>query len=103
MPENAGREKQLQWVCRILMTINVLLLCSGYISFFQLKYQLDSPLIPKSTIYRIFADTDKMIMNASIFSGIIFIAGFWFYSFNKKVIAAVLFATCIICFMLLLL
>ena len=103
MTEISKKENQLQWACRILITVNVLLIIGGYISFFQTKYQLDSPLIPRSTVYQIFADSDNMIMKASIISAGIFLAGFWFYSFNKKKIAIILFSACIICFKLLLL
>jgi hypothetical protein len=103
MPEISKKENQLQWICRILISINVLLIIGGYISFFQTKHQLDSPLIPRSTVYQIFADTDNMIMKASIISAGIFLAGFWFYSFNKKKTAIILFSACIISFKLLLL
>ena len=102
MAEISKKENQLQWICRILITVNVLLIIGGYISFFQTKSQLVSPLIPRSTIYQIFEDTGSIIMKASIISAVIFLAGLWFYSFNKKKVAIILFAASIICFKILL-
>jgi hypothetical protein len=101
MAEISKRENQLQWICRILITINVLLICGGYISFFQMKYQLDTPLIPKSTVYQIFAESNGIIMKASIISAAILLTGLWFYSFKKLAIAACLFGASIICFKIL--
>jgi hypothetical protein len=34
-------EKQIEWVCRILLTIHIWLTASGNISFLQAKRQLD--------------------------------------------------------------
>jgi hypothetical protein len=94
MAEISKREKQIAWVCRILMTVDVLVIAAGYISFFQAQRQLMSPLIPKSTVYQILDDSYTMKM--SLISAGLFIIGLWFYSFNKKIIAIAFFSIIII-------
>jgi hypothetical protein len=86
------REKQIEWACRILMTVDLLVISAGYISFFQAKNQLMSPLIPKSTISQILYDSNDIVMKASLISGGLFLTGLWFYSFKKKVVALILFS-----------
>ena len=76
------------------MTVDVLIIAAGYISFFQAQRQLMSPLIPKSTVYQILDDSYTMKM--SLISAGLFIIGLWFYSFNKKIIAIVFFSIIIV-------
>jgi hypothetical protein len=78
------REKRIDWICRILMTINVFILVAGYISYFQAKRQLVSPLIPKNILYQILEDGGDIIMKAIFGSAVLFLTGLWFYSFRKK-------------------
>lgn len=103
MPEISNKEKQLNWACRILMTIDVLVVLAGYISFFQAKRQLVSPLIPKETIYQIFYDGGDDIMKASMMAAIIFLSGIWLYTFGLKKMALLLFIISPVCFKLFLL
>lgn len=85
------------------MTIDILVILGGYLSYFQAKRQLDSPLIPKHTAYQIFSDGGDIIMKASIVAAIIFLLGLCLYTFNKKMLALILFIVVPICFKLLLL
>ena len=86
MLEISKREKQLDWVCKILISLDLYLTVSGYISYFQIKYQLTSPLIPRSTSY----DISEIYMKAGLFAGIGLLAGLWFYFFQKRIIAIIL-------------
>jgi hypothetical protein len=94
------REKLVEWTCRILMTIDFFVIIAGYLSYLQLKRQLNSPLIPKSTLFQILSDTG--IMEPSIISAIPFLIGLWFYSFNLKIPAIVLFGLTIVVYKVLL-
>ncbi|MBI5371491.1 MAG: hypothetical protein HZA79_05635 [Sphingobacteriales bacterium] len=89
MPEINKREKQLAWICRVLITLDLLVVTAGYLSFFQAKRQLSSPLIPASIRFQII--NDSYIFRASLLAAVFFLAGLWFYSFNKKGIAILLF------------
>lgn len=103
MAEIIKRENQLDWACRILITLDLVVILGGYFSYFQTRYQLVSPLIPQSTIDQIISDNVSIIMKASIVAAVIFLAGLWFYSFGKKSIALFLFLSSPVCFKLLLL
>lgn len=87
MTEISKKEKQIEWACRVLITLEVFVIIAGYIAYFQTKYQLVSPLIPHSILYEI---TDTY-MKASLIASAGFLAGLWFYSFKKKTIALILF------------
>lgn len=56
MPTAEKTERQIEWMCRLLMTIDVPVISAGYLSYFQTKHQLISPLIPKTTVYDIMSD-----------------------------------------------
>lgn len=99
MPEIKKKDNSWDWVCRILFSIDVLLLISGYLSFIQTRKQLVSPLIPGSIADQIMADS--RFYESSISAGIILLAGLWFYSFNRKKAAVVLFGTAILVYQLL--
>jgi hypothetical protein len=88
------REKLIEWICRILMTIDIFVIIAGYLSYFQAKRQLDSPLIPKSAVIQILSDTG--IMERSTISAIPFLIGLWFYSFKLKIPAIILFGLTIV-------
>ena len=96
------REKQVEWACRILITSDVLVIVAGYISYFQSKRQLMTPLIPKSTIYQILYDSNEIVMKACLLSACLFLSGLWFYSFKRKIPAVVLFSLAIISYKVLL-
>ena len=97
------RENQLEWTCRILMTIDVIVILAGYLSYFQTKQQLISPLIPKSMVYQIMSDSGDVIMKISLISAIPFMTGLWLYSFKRKIAAVVLFGVTAILYKILLL
>ena len=101
MQEITKRQNRIEWACRILMTADVFVLLWSYFNYYLVKWQLVSPLIPKSTIYQILFDDYDTTMKAVITAGLIFIAGLWFYSFNKKVIALILFSLTIVVFKIL--
>ncbi|MEO6613516.1 MAG: hypothetical protein ABIT05_16080 [Chitinophagaceae bacterium] len=101
MPEISKKERKLDWTCRILMILDIYIILAGYISYFQAKWQLVSPLIPRDTINQILYDTNDVMMRAGIIAGILFLAGLWLYTFNKKIIAIILFITVPVCFELL--
>lgn len=98
MPEILRREKQLEWACRILMTADVFVIVSGYLSWFQTKRQLISPLIPTSTTFQIFSDGGDIHFKISMIAALIFLAGLWFYSFKRKITAIILFSAAIALF-----
>jgi hypothetical protein len=99
MPEINKKDNSWDWICRILFSIDVLLLISGYISFIQARKQLVSPLIPDSIVAQLMADS--RFSESSILAGIILLAGLWFYSFNRMKAAAVLFGTAILVYLFL--
>jgi hypothetical protein len=103
MPEISKKEKQIDWACRILITVDLLIVLAGYFSFLQAKWQLASPLIPKETINQILSDGTDVIMKASIIAGSIFLPGIWLYTFKRKKLALVLFIVAPIIYKLLLL
>lgn len=88
MPEISKREKQIEWACRILLSVNVFVIVAGYIAYFQTKYQLLSPLIPRSILYEI---TDAY-MKASLVSGCMFLIGIWLYSFKRRIASIIIFS-----------
>ena len=102
MSELSKRENQLDWACRILITLNVLIIVYGYFSFFNAQRQLMTPLIPKSTVYEILILSGNDFMNMSLISAGLFLTGIWCYTFKKKKIAIVFLSFVIILFLLML-
>jgi hypothetical protein len=82
MTEIKKQDKAEEWLCRILFSVVILLLVSGYLSALQTRYQLISPLIPAETVNTVIADS--RFYECSIGAGVFLLAGFWFYSFGKK-------------------
>lgn len=101
MAEISKREKQLDWACRILITVDIFVIVAGYFDFFQTQRQLVTPLIPRDTVYKILILTNNSIMKASLFSAGLFLAGLWLYSFKKKIPAIILFVLAALSFKLL--
>ncbi len=93
MAEIIKKDITLNWVCRILFSIDILLLISGYLSFIQARKQLVSPLIPDSIVTTIM--TDSRFYESSIGAGVFLLAGLWYYSFNRMKTAVILFGTAI--------
>jgi hypothetical protein len=76
------REKLIEWICRIFLTVHVWFVASGYITFLQTKHQLISPLIPKDLILQVtqpgFYTSSVLTVHSSFPSGYIFIGKeFW--------------------------
>jgi hypothetical protein len=90
--QEQSRSTKLEWACRILLTVVLYRIASGYIVFIQTDYQLVSPLIPKSTIYEI----ARPFMIASLLSCVVFMAALWFYFYKKRISTVVLAAVCIV-------
>jgi hypothetical protein len=101
MPEISKKGEKLDWICRILMILDIYVILAAYISYFQAKWQLVSPLIPRRTINQILYDSNDILMRAGIVSGILFLAGLWLYTFNKKIFAIILFIAVPVCFQVL--
>ncbi len=99
MTEIIKKDITLDWVCRILFSIDILLLISGSLGYIQARKQLVSPLIPDSVVTSII--TDSRFYESSIGAGVILLAGLWFYSFNRKKTAVILFGTAILVYKLL--
>jgi len=84
MPEIRKSEKRIDWICRILMTLDIVVILSGYINWFQTRKQLVTPLIPRSTVYDIFSDSSDAYFTSSMIAAMVFLPGLWLYSFKKK-------------------
>lgn len=80
MPENTKKERGLEWACRILLTVHLVLTLSGYTTYLQAKWQLSSPIIPKSTILEV----TEPALYTCLCIGLLFIVSSWFYFFRKK-------------------
>ena len=93
-------ERKTDWLCRVLMTMNVFAICANYVSTLQTKHQLVSPLIPKSLVAQVIYDSYDLHIPASLVCAGLFLTGLWFYSFRKKVSAAVLFLLALACFVI---
>ena len=98
MAEMSNKQKQLDWICRILITANVLAIVSGYISLHLGQQQLISPLIPESTLYHILKDSNNYTMKSSLVLAFTFLTGLWFYTFKKKKSAILFFSATILLF-----
>jgi len=77
----SNKAKRIDWVCRILITLQIILVLRGYIVWLQTKYQLVSPFIPESTLYQI---SYPYIMTSLISSGFM-IVSLWLYFIDKKI------------------
>jgi len=95
MTETKNGGIKLEWICRLLMTIDIGVILSGYFSWFQTKRQLVSPLIPRTTVFEIFSDVSDRDFKISMASALIFLVGLWLYSFKKKIPAVIAFSSTI--------
>lgn len=78
---SSKKEKTIEIVCRILITLQLILVIRGYIAFLQTKYQLASPLIPQSAIYEV---SYTYVITSSIASGCMLVT-LWLYFLKKKI------------------
>ncbi len=90
MPQSRFNENTLDWIFRVMLAIGIYIICNGYFSWFQVKNQLVSPLIPESTVNLIFRDGNDLLFKASLWSSIWFLGGTWAYTFKKKKLSILL-------------
>ena len=75
------KEKRIEWACRILISLQLILVIRGYIALLQTKYQLDSPLIPQILVY----DISYPNLIESLIAGGLMLVTLWLYFLNKKI------------------
>ena len=81
MQSNHKKHDSLEWACRVILTIHLFRIATGYLTVLQTDYQLTSPLIPKYTAYEI----AMPFMLPSLWMVISFVAALWFYFFQKRI------------------
>lgn len=79
---NASKEV----ICRVLFTLNALMLAGSLLIYVQTEYQLDSPLIPRSTIDQIAGP----YLRGALVIAVLLIPCLWFYFFRKLTVVMVL-------------
>ena len=89
---NASKEV----ICRVLFTLNTLMLAGSLLIYVQTEYQLVSPLIPRSTIDQIAGP----YLKGGLVVAILLIPGLWFYFFRKLTVVIVLLGLSLIGFVL---
>jgi len=75
------KEKTIEIACRILISLQLILVIRGYLAFLQTKYQLVSPLIPQSVTYEV---SYPYVITSLIASGCMLVA-LWLYFLKKKI------------------
>lgn len=100
MAEISAYGKRIDWGCRILIILDMLVILSGYFSWFRTKQQLNSPLIPRSTVSEIFLDIADRYFSNAIGAAVIFTTGLLVFSFGKKILALWLFSAVLLFFLL---
>ena len=75
-----------EWMCRIGLTLNTLLLTSNLLSFIQTEQLLISSLIPQSLIVQVLRSSTY----ASLYVAALFIPSLWFYFYRKLTVVIVL-------------
>lgn len=100
MAEISVNSKRIEWGCRVLIILDMLVVLSGYFSWYRAKKQLDSPLIPRSTVSEIFLDIADRYFSNAIGAAVIFTTGLLVYSFGKKILAMWLFGAVLLFFLL---
>jgi len=87
------KDKRIEWICRVMLTLQLLLVVKGYVVFLQTKYQLVSPLIPESIIYDV---SNPHIISSLISSGFM-LSSLWLYFINKKIASIVIAGISLLC------
>ena len=87
------KDKRIEWICRIMLTLQLLLVIKGYVVFLQTKYQLASPLISESIIYDV---SNPHIISILISSGFM-LASMWLYFIDKKIASIVIMGISFLC------
>ena len=99
MSEKSNNSKWVDWSCRVLIVLDMLVVLSGYFIWFSTKNQLVSPLIPRSTVSEIFLDIADIRFKYAMIAAVIFTAGLILYSFEKKRLAIWFFLAVILAFL----
>lgn len=86
------RDKRIELACRVLLTLEVLVVIRGYLVSIQTKYQLMSPLIPQ----RIPDDIAYPYQVTSLVTGLVLIATLWLYFLGKKILLIYIAAICLL-------
>ena len=81
-----GRKKNLKTGAKVVLVILLLNVVRHLVSVYQTRYQLQSPLIPESTIWEI----SKQFIFHAIVSAIASIAGLLLYFFDKYLLVIIL-------------
>ncbi len=84
-------------ICRVLFTLNTLMLAASLLVYVQTEYQLVSPLIPRSTIDQIAGP----YLRGALVVAVLLIPGLWFYFFRKLTVVIVLLVLSLLGFILL--
>ena len=84
---SSNKDKTIEIVSRILISLQLILVIRGYIEFLQTKSQLVSPLIPESVVYEV----SHTYIITSLIAGGCMLVTLWLY-FLKKKIAVIIFA-----------
>jgi hypothetical protein len=83
---SSKKEKTIEIVCRILISLQLILVIRGYIVFLQTKYQLVSPLIPQSAIYEV----SYTYVITSLIASACMLVTLWLYFLKKKMAAIII-------------
>ena len=86
MQSNQKHTNNIEWVCRIILTIHLFRIAAGYITILQADYKLTSPLIPSFTVYEI----AKPYILPSFLMICSFVLALWFYFYQKKLVSLII-------------
>jgi hypothetical protein len=89
---NASKEV----ICRVLFTLNTLMLAGSLLIYIQTQYQLVSPLIPRNIIDQIAGP----YLQGALPVAILLLPGLWFYFYRKLTVVIVLQALSLLAFIL---
>jgi len=76
----------MEGACRIALTIHFILVALGYIEYFQTRYQLTSPVIPKSMIMLI----ARPYLEVSLAVAPLFLISLYCYFFQRRTITLII-------------
>jgi len=78
---SSKKEKTIEIACRILISLQLILVIRGYIASLQAKYQLVSPLIPESILYEV----SYTYIITSLIASVCILVTLWLYFLKKKI------------------
>lgn len=83
---SSKKDKTIEIVSRILISLQLILVIRGYVAFLHTKYQLVSPLIPESIVYDV---SYAYVITSLIASGSMLVT-LWLYFLKKKIAVIVI-------------